>query len=100
MEKVSRRKFLSSAAAGASIVLLGANGCMPSAGAESSSLPVDTSLLPTTTNSEAPDEKTLIANMQEAATHYFDALDPAQQGKTAYAFADEERFRWHWTTPR
>jgi hypothetical protein len=73
---------------------------MPSAGADSSSLLVDASSLPAATSSEAPDEKTLIANMQEAATHYFDSLDPAQQAKTAYAFADEERFRWHWTTPR
>lgn len=99
MEKVSRRRFLSSAAAGASIVLLGANGCMTSAGADGSSLPVDASLIPTAASSEAPDEKMLIVNMQEAATLYFDALEPAQQEKTSYAFADEERFRWHWTTP-
>lgn len=100
MDRLSRRRFLSSAAAGAGIVLLGANGCMPSAGTDSSSPLIDASSLPAGTSSEAPDEKTLIANIQQAAIHYFEALDPAQQEKTAYAFADEERFRWHWTTPR
>jgi hypothetical protein len=73
---------------------------MPAAGADSSSFLIDASSLPATASSEAPDEKTLIANMQEAATHYFESLDSAQQEKTAYAFGDEERFRWHWTTPR
>jgi len=99
MDKVSRRRFLSSTAAGAGIVLLTANGCTPSAGANGSPSLIDPASLPAATNPEAPDEKTLIANMQAAATHYFESLDADQQQKTAYAFDDNERFHWHWTTP-
>jgi hypothetical protein len=98
MNKVSRRTFLGTAAAGAGVVLLGTSGCMPSA--SSATLPQDAASLPQSTLSEAVDEKTLIANMQKAATDFFNALDSAQQEKATYAFADEERFRWHWTTPR
>jgi len=99
MDNVSRRRFISGAAAGAGILLLGANGCSPSMGTDSSSLLEDAAAVSNGKKNEAPDEKTLIANMQEAATRYFELLDTAQQQKTAYAFGDEERFRWHWTTP-
>jgi hypothetical protein len=45
-------------------------------------------------------EKMLIADMTQAATNFFESLDPAQREKGVYAFDSEERFRWHWTTPR
>jgi hypothetical protein len=34
-----------------------------------------------------------------AATLFFETLDPAQRDKAAYTFNNDERFRWHWTTP-
>ncbi|MCB9100545.1 MAG: DUF3500 domain-containing protein [Anaerolineales bacterium] len=37
--------------------------------------------------------------MTLAATAYLDALEDAQRSSSAYDFASEERFRWHWTTP-
>jgi hypothetical protein len=103
MNKVSRRRFLGSAAAGAGVVLLGVNGCMPSpsVGADNTTLPLNAASLPETGRvTDTVDEQSLIANMQKAATGFFESLEPAQRDKAAYAFADEERFRWHWTTPR
>jgi len=56
---------------------------------------------PTATNTLviAP-EQTLIAGMAQAATRLFEALDAGQREKATYAFNSDERFRWHWTTPR
>lgn len=42
---------------------------------------------------------TLAQGMSQAAIAFLDALDAGQRGKATYAFADQERFRWHWTTP-
>lgn len=55
---------------------------------------------PTATNTAVIDpDQILIANMTLAATAYLDALEDAQRSSSAYDFASEERFRWHWTTP-
>ena len=45
------------------------------------------------------DEAMLIANISQTATSFLDGLDDAQREKTTYEFGNEERFRWHWTTP-
>jgi hypothetical protein len=37
--------------------------------------------------------------MSEAVTRFLAALDDGQRDKATYAFTDDERFRWHWTTP-
>jgi hypothetical protein len=42
----------------------------------------------------------LIADMTQAATDFFESLDAGQHAQAVYAFNSEERFRWHWTTPR
>ena len=42
----------------------------------------------------------LISNMTLAATLFFEALDAPQRDKASYAFNHDERYRWHWTTPR
>ena len=42
----------------------------------------------------------LISDMTLAATLFSEALDPGQRDKAVYAFNSDERFRWHWTTPR
>ena len=46
--------------------------------------------------SDPPPAATAIAT---AATTFLDALDAGQRTKATYAFEDEERTRWHWTTP-
>jgi hypothetical protein len=97
MNSVSRRNFLAMAAASAGAVLLGANACTqsPSSGVAFPQAPVAAAAENAPSN-----EKSLIANMVQAATGFLASLDPAQQEKAAYAFEDGERFRWHWTTPR
>jgi hypothetical protein len=45
-------------------------------------------------------EKLLIAGVTQAATSFFESLDQGQRDKAIYAFNSDERFRWHWTTPR
>lgn len=45
-------------------------------------------------------EKLLIAGITQAAISFFELLDSGQRDKASYAFSSEERFRWHWTTPR
>jgi hypothetical protein len=104
MNKVSRRKFLGTAAAGMGAILFGANGCTPPTGA-SSEASANSSIFPRPSAdasqiSDSVDEKTLATNMAQAATSFLESLDSAQRNKAAYAFADAERFRWHWTTPR
>lgn len=54
----------------------------------------------TTPESTAAAEKALIAGIAQAATQFLESLDPAQREQAMYAFTNEERFRWHWTTPR
>ncbi len=44
--------------------------------------------------------QTLIADITRAATEFLGSLDGNQRAKATYAFADVERVRWHWTTPR
>ena len=44
--------------------------------------------------------KQLISEMTLAATVFLEALDPEQREKAVYPFNSDERFRWHWTTPR
>ena len=51
----------------------------------------------------APPEPTaapLTASIALAATGFLAALDDGQRAKATYDFADAERIRWHWTTPR
>ncbi|HXV97059.1 MAG TPA: DUF3500 domain-containing protein, partial [Anaerolineae bacterium] len=56
---------------------------------------------PTATHTPAAtQEQMLIADMTQAATDFFESLDAGQHAKAVYAFNSEERFRWHWTTPR
>jgi len=104
MNKVSSRKFLGTAAAGMGAMVLGANGCMPSTGASlEASANSSTLTLPSVDASQisdSVDEKTLTTNMAQAVTSFLETLDSTQRNKAAYAFSDEERFRWHWTTPR
>ncbi len=42
----------------------------------------------------------LPATIAGAADDFLAALDDGQRAKASYAFADAERVRWHWTTPR
>jgi hypothetical protein len=37
--------------------------------------------------------------MTQAATDFLALLDAGQRERAAYQFNNEERFRWHWTTP-
>lgn len=45
------------------------------------------------------DASPLAEAMATAARSFLDELDEAQRTKITYAFGDEERTRWHWTTP-
>ncbi len=41
----------------------------------------------------------LASQVALAATQFVGSLDEAERSKATYAFGDEERVRWHWTTP-
>ena len=103
---LSRRKLLGLSAASAGALVLGA-GCAPftqsNTAHDGSAVTGEQLFEPLLSTSEAmsvADEKALSTQMAQAATRFWGALDPAQQSKATYAFGDEERVRWHWTTPR
>jgi len=102
---LSRRKLLGISAAGAGALVLGA-GCAPFTGSTASpdgsavtGEQLFQPLLSTLAAASVADEKALSMQMAQAATRFWGALDPAQQTKATYSFGDEERLRWHWTTP-
>ena len=113
MNRMSRRKFLGLSVAGAGAAVLGTSGCASStdqslspvldlsarqeaASAESAQLPA---LEQAETIEPSTNEQTLIADVTQAANQYLESLDATQRDKGVYAFNDQERFRWHWTTP-
>ena len=102
MRHLNRRELLRISAASAGALALGASGCTPdpSLAARTNSTVLQDAASTFPANAGPPiDEQTLIANMTEAANKYLNALDEPQRAQTSYVFADEERFRWHWTTP-
>jgi hypothetical protein len=40
-----------------------------------------------------------VQTMTQATQAFLSALDDGGRAKATYAFEDDERFRWHWTTP-
>ncbi len=60
--------------------------------------PPATAVVPAAT--PAATSQTLTADIARAATEFLESLDGDQRAKATYAFADAERTRWHWTTPR
>jgi hypothetical protein len=40
-----------------------------------------------------------VQNIAKAAQSFLEALDDGSRAKATYAFDDNERVRWHWTTP-
>ena len=103
---LSRRKLLGLSAASAGALVLGA-GCAPFTGSnpanDGSAVTGEQLFQPLLSNPVAAsvaDEKALSTQMAQAATRFWGALDPTQQTKATYSFGDEERVRWHWTTPR
>ncbi len=55
----------------------------------------------TNTNTPMPDpEQLLVADMNLAALRFVESLEAGQREQAVYTFNNEERFRWHWTTPR
>ena len=111
MNKLTRRTFLNLTATGAGVALLGVAGCTnplaPNRGAGGAEdAPALEEMADESVEEladQAPvdvmDEATLIANMAEAASSFLQTLDAAQVEQATYAFDDQERFRWHWTTP-
>ena len=63
---------------------------------------IPTEAPPATAVASAPATETpqLASDMALKATQFIDLLDEGQRTKATYAFADSERTRWHWTTPR
>lgn len=103
MQHLNRRQFLTVSAGGVGAFLLTTSSCSPfSTAGDPNSMTLLQKALPTgdVTAAAPSNEKALIANMAQAATRYLDALNPEQRAKTSYAFSNEERWRWHWTTPR
>lgn len=108
-QPVNRRKFLGLSAVGAGALVLGA-GCVPfgatggqADGAAVNGVQLFEELIPPAAADEvapAADEKALARRITQAARQFQTALDAPQQAKAMYAFTDEERLRWHWTTPR
>ena len=62
------------------------------------SAPPATAVVPAAT--PAAMSQTLTADIARAAAEFLESLDGDQRAKATYAFADAERMRWHWTTPR
>ncbi|MBI5565888.1 MAG: DUF3500 domain-containing protein [Chloroflexi bacterium] len=56
-------------------------------------------VIPTATPSVAAPGAQLAGTMTEAATQWLSTLDDAARARAVYAFSDQERTRWHWTTP-
>ena len=54
---------------------------------------------PTTSSAALQADAPLWEAMATAASAFLDGLDDTRRTKATYAFADEERTRWHWTTP-
>ena len=48
--------------------------------------------------STAATSASLVKAMADAANQFLNTLDDAQRTKATYAFTDNERLRWHWTT--
>lgn len=105
MTNITRRKFLQLSALGAGTTLLGATACsaLPGGGTTAESLPKIFAEIAEENQASTDvvvDELSLAAKIDSAATNFLNGLDEALLGQTTYAFADEERYRWHWTTPR
>ncbi|MBV7338013.1 hypothetical protein KFU94_59260, partial [Chloroflexi bacterium TSY] len=105
MDNPNRRTFLGFSAASIGVTLLGSTGCTALFGTEAdmSNAPVLFSEAIAEADGVAnavADEAMLTANISQAASHLLDGLDDAQREQTTYEFASEERFRWHWTSPR
>lgn len=113
MEHISRRQFLRLSTASAGLALLSASGCTVA----SQSLPPELDLAARQESNAATsgetsaakqaevavttsDEAGRITDISQAATQFWESLSEEQRNKTAYAFDDAERFRWHWTNPR
>lgn len=47
----------------------------------------------------AAQQTSLAQSIAAAAATFLDTLSPEQRATASYAFTDDERFRWHWTTP-
>ncbi len=58
-----------------------------------------TSAAPATAAAE-PEGEALASTIARAAEEFLSTLDDDRRAKATYAFADSERTRWHWTTPR
>lgn len=54
---------------------------------------------PTTSSAALQADAPLGEAAATAASAFLDGLDDTRRSKATYAFADEERTRWHWTTP-
>lgn len=55
---------------------------------------------PPAPTAQADPQQALVATIAGAAGQFLAALDDQQRAKASYAYADAERTRWHWTTPR
>jgi len=53
----------------------------------------------TAAQTEAAGSATLRSGMAGAAARFLESLDGEALARASYAFGDEERQRWHWTTP-
>lgn len=104
MKTLNRRRFLhlSAASAGAAFCATAGCGAFPGAATQTDgSLPLFAEVAsdPVDAADSIADEAGLTATMAQAAVTFLEGLNEAQRGQTTYAFAGEERFRWHWTTP-
>lgn len=103
MHELNRRNFLSLSALGAGVALLGASGCSGlSGGANSNTLQQFAELASQAEDPEAAihEGATYATAIASAATNFAAALNDEQRSQGTYAFADAERYRWHWTNPR
>ena len=105
MTKLTRRQLLSASTTGTAALLLGVSGCssLSMNGTQDDDLStlfanvVEQSSEP---HDVAADEATFTANMAAVAMHFLDGLTKPLHAQATYSFGDEERYRWHWTTPR
>jgi hypothetical protein len=71
---------------------------VPSASA-SATVPSAATSAAAAASSAAPAAPSLASTIAVAANRFLDTLSTAARDKATYDFGDDERFRWHWTTP-
>ena len=93
--KLNRRTFLTLTAGALALGTAGCVGIPATPGTEPAQPAVSADNIDAVTESDSA----LVEGMAQSATRFLDILNEEERSLATYAFEDEERYRWHWTTP-